>query len=369
MGRWASILLVIVVLGIALRACIFPSRSEPGELRAQEARTPTQPGKDGETLLLFNGRNLDNWELVGDARFSIEGDCIVGETGSGRSNAFLATRSEYADFRMELDLRLHSRGNSGVQVRSEIVRDRNGAAEHVRGYQIEVDPSERAWSGGLYEERGRGWLADLKQNEAGRKAFRPDEWNHYSILCQGARFVVQINGITTCDTFDGRRLAGCIALQIHSGPAMRMAWKNLRLTPLAGSAWQTQPEPAGPTAPAELRIGRDASVRLLRKDSTTSTSPSRTDAGLLRLRCGGSGAQPVQQLECLRWDMQGIEVLWQSTAWSDWKELELHLAGSRLVLIADGKRVCDALLTDCPVGEGLRHDPELARLQRLVTLP
>jgi hypothetical protein len=369
MGRWASILLVVVVLGIALRACIFPSRREPGELRAQETRTPTQPGKDGEAKLLFNGRNLDNWELVGDARFSVAGDCIVGETGSGRSNSFLATRSEYADFRLELDLRLHASGNSGVQVRSEIVRDKTGAGVHVRGYQIEVDPSERAWSGGLYEERGRGWLADLKQNEAGRKAFRPDEWNHYSILCQGAHFMVQVNGITTCDTYDGRRLAGCIALQIHSGPAMRMAWKNLRLTPLASSVWQAQPEPADQKALAELRIGRDASVRLLKKDRASSPSPSGANGGVLRLRCGESGAQPEQQLECLRWDKQGIDVLWQSAAWSDWKELELHLAGSRLALIADGKRVCDALLTDCPVGEGLRYDPGLASLERLVAAP
>lgn len=348
MGRIASILLVIVVLGIAMRACLFPSRNEPGELQARELVPQAPSNRDGAPIALFNGRDLENWETVGDARFTVEDGCIVGETGAGKANAFLATRSPYADFRLELELRLLTPGNSGVQVRSEIVRTPDGSADHVRGYQVEVDPSPRSWSGGLYEERGRGWLADLKDNEAARRAFRTDDWNHYSILCQGAHFVVKVNGITTCDTFDGARLAGCIALQIHSGPKMRMTWKNLRLTPLGASEWQALAQAA------ECKLARDASVRIR--------------AGGLMLRAGGSGSQPVQELGCIRWDAQGIRIDTAHTELGSWKLLEAHMTGSRLVLVADGKRVRDAELVDCPTGELLRCDAQASGLEQLAVL-
>jgi|GEM_PF-5104319 len=324
MGRWASFLLVIVVLGIALRACVFPSRDEPGELRAQEAPAPAQQARSSEPIALFDGHSLDNWERIGEARFAIENEGIVGETVSGHASAFLATRAEYADFRLELDLRARSPGDSGVRVRSEIARTQTGATPALRGRAVEV-------GGGI----------------------RADQWQHLSILCQGARCLVEVDGVTTSDSFESTRLAGRIALELSAGPQRGIVWRNLRLTPLSASRWRVQ-EPV-----REHAIGRDASLRLTRKGTQ----------GSLRLRSGGEGAQPRQSLDGLSWDAEGIDVLFAQTPWSAWHELELHLCGSRLVLIADGTQVLDQTLSDCPMGAWLRCDPELAQVELLVSGP
>jgi hypothetical protein len=60
--------------------------------------------------------------------------------------------------------------NSGIQVRSESTKDyRNG---RVHGYQIEIDPSDRAWSGDVYDEGRRGWLYPLVYNPSAQCAFK-----------------------------------------------------------------------------------------------------------------------------------------------------------------------------------------------------
>lgn len=341
MGRFASILLVVLVLGIALRACFFARDIEAevlppaGELSSLQ--TPTRP----QAQPLFDGRSLEAFELVGDARFSLAEGCIVGETGSGKANSFLLTRASYHDFELELELKLEAPGNSGIQVRSELVKKSDSQAAFVRGYQIEVDPSERAWSGGLYEERGRGWLADLKDKPEARKAFRANDWNHYRIRCEGAHFIVHVNGVLTTDTVDGRSPSGKIALQVHSGPPMKILWRQLQITPLGAHQW----EPLALGAEAEL--ARDLSLRLRR--SSNAMAPGR-----LRLRAGAKGALPPQQQGPVTWDAQGLVLdLAHESLHKDgklWEELEVHCFGSRLVLVRDGLRCFDATLLDIPTG-------------------
>ena len=105
------------------------------------------------------------------------------------------------------------------------------------GYQIEIDSSERAWSGGLYDEARRGWLQDLADNEAGRKAYRYGEWNRYRIECIGPWIRVWLNGIPTVDTFDTEDLEGVIGLQVHSGKNTRVRWRNPQLWDLGRREW------------------------------------------------------------------------------------------------------------------------------------
>jgi hypothetical protein len=150
---------------------------------------------------------------------------LVGKVGGGKQS-FLVTEREFSDFVLELEL-LNLGGNSGVQVRSH-----QRESGQVFGYQIEIDPSERAWSGGLYDEGRRKWLVDLKDKPEARAAFRRGEWNHYKIELDGPHIRTWVNGVPVVDTVDGADASGFIALQVHSGNDCHMRFRNLRLTPV-----------------------------------------------------------------------------------------------------------------------------------------
>ena len=100
---------------------------------------------------LFNGENLEGWtQKGGDANYSISDSIIIGSTVSNTPNSFLTTDKLYGDFILELEYKVDSTMNSGIQIRSNSIPTyQNG---RVHGYQIEIDPSKRAWSGGIYDE-------------------------------------------------------------------------------------------------------------------------------------------------------------------------------------------------------------------------
>ena len=94
---------------------------------------------------LFNGKNLDGWvQHGGKAKYRVEGNQIVGTTVPNTTNSFLCTKKNYANFILEADVKFDVHGNSGIQVRSHVTPQ-----GRVFGYQCEIDPSERAWSGGI----------------------------------------------------------------------------------------------------------------------------------------------------------------------------------------------------------------------------
>ncbi len=192
---------------------------------------------------LFNGKDLSGWkQLNGKARYEVVNGEIVGTTVYKEPNSFLATEQNYGDFVLELDLMVDTSMNSGIQIRSESKADyQNG---RVHGYQVEIDPSKREWSGGLYDEARRGWLYTLELNPKGKQAFRNNQWNKYKIECIGNTIRTWINGIPTAHVVDNMTPAGFIALQVHSindpGHAGRkIRWRNIRIktTELKPSAY------------------------------------------------------------------------------------------------------------------------------------
>ena len=124
-------------------------------------------------------------------------------------------------------------GNSGIQIRSAI-----DEKDTMVGYQIENDPSTRAWSGGLYEQGRRAWLQDVKDHEAGQKAFKKDDWNHYRIEAIGPRLRTWLNGVPVTDYVDAIDLDGIIALQVHSGQNVKVRWRNIKIKDLGHRQWQ-----------------------------------------------------------------------------------------------------------------------------------
>ena len=129
---------------------------------------------------LFNGKNLSGWKkLNGKADYKVENNAIVGYTKVNTPNTFLVTKKNYGDFILELDFKVYDTMNSGIQFRSESKKDyRNG---RVHGYQYEIDPSARAWSGGIYDEARRAWIYPLTVNPKAQTAFKSGEWNKVRI--------------------------------------------------------------------------------------------------------------------------------------------------------------------------------------------
>ena len=208
--------------------------------------SPAQQEEDWE--MLFNGKDLKGWKkLNGKAAYTIEEDVIVGTSQLNTPNTFLATEKTYSDFILEFEVWVDNRLNSGVQIRSNSLKTyRDG---RVHGYQVEIDPSTRAYSGGIYDEARRGWIYPLAVNPKGRKAFRPGDWNQYRVEAIGNTIRTWINGVMCSHLVDDLTAEGFIALQVHSiwnenQNGTQVKWKNIRIMTeqLEDARWPVDPE-------------------------------------------------------------------------------------------------------------------------------
>lgn len=206
------------------------------------------PARDAEKWAsLFDGKTLDGWvQRGGKAKYEVEDGVIVGSSVPNTPNSFLCTTRDYTNFVLELEFKVDRGLNSGVQIRSHAfdkVTEFDGRgrrikvpAGRVHGLQVEIDPSSRAWTGGVQEEGGRSWLANLKNNEAARRAFKPEDWNHFRIECRGPSIKTWINGVPAADFEDGRVTSGFIALQVHGVGGReenrQVRFRNIRLLEL-----------------------------------------------------------------------------------------------------------------------------------------
>jgi 3-keto-disaccharide hydrolase len=200
---------------------------------------------------LFNGKDLDGWvQRGGKAKYTVEDGQLVGRSTPNTANSFLCTKKEYADFILELEFKVDAKLNSGVQIRSECFDEPkkvevNGKSEtipagRVHGYQVEIDPDVergRLWTGGIYDEgRRKKFLADLKDNEAARKAFKPGDWNKLRIECKGDSIKTWVNGVPAADVKDSMTHKGFIALQVHGvgkrEETLEVRFKNIRIQEL-----------------------------------------------------------------------------------------------------------------------------------------
>ena len=193
---------------------------------------------DDGWITLFNGSDLSGWtQLGGTAEYRVEESAIVGVSVADSPNSFLATERVFADFELELELRVDQTLNSGVQIRSESVPAVSDGRVH--GYQVEIDPSERAWTAGIYDEARRGWLFPMTLNPSAGQAFRRGEWNRFRVVCSGPEIRTWINGEPAAYLIDAMTAEGFIALQVHAvgseaeaGQTVR--WRDLRLRPIEG---------------------------------------------------------------------------------------------------------------------------------------
>ena len=199
---------------------------------------------------LFNGKNLKGWKkLNGKAEYKIVDGAIVGVSKMGTPNTFLATTKNYGDFILEFDFKVDDGLNSGVQLRSESKKDYKKGRVH--GYQFEIDPSKRAWSGGIYDEARRNWLYPLTLNPSAKTAFKNNAWNKARIEAVGNSIRTWINGVPCANIWDDMTPVGFIALQVHAignaaDEGKTVSWKDIRICTTDVERYQTPEAQAAP---------------------------------------------------------------------------------------------------------------------------
>ena len=117
--------------------------------------------------------------------------------------------------------------NSGIQFRSHFDPHANAGAGKVYGYQYEIDPSAREWSGGIYDEGRREWLYPLTLNPKARAPFKAKTFNRVHIECVGNETRTWINGIPAAYLVDMLDYQGFIGLQVHAVSKPEMAGQHV----------------------------------------------------------------------------------------------------------------------------------------------
>lgn len=197
---------------------------------------------------LFNGKNLDGWESYGgEAPFKAEGENILGKAIVNTPNTFLCTDRPYGDFILELEFYNDAPLNSGVMARGQWRQQ--GDIRQIYGYQVEIDPLARAYTGGVYDEARRGWIYPLHYNPPARSAYLPGEWNKMRIEFIGNELRTFLNGHSVANLVDDLDAEGMICLQVHAiglelaGKEMR--WRNIMIKENA-TAEDRLNQPLGP---------------------------------------------------------------------------------------------------------------------------
>ena len=203
---------------------------------------------------LFNGTDLTGWD--GNPKFwSVKDGAISGQTTANnptKGNTFIIWKGgAVSDFELRLQFRIVG-GNSGIQYRSQVADQANWG---VGGYQADFEAGT-TYSGILYEERGRGILAErgqmvrilpngqkqvigtLGKSEDIQAVIKKEDWNDYTVVAHGNHLIHVINGRVTATVFDEQAdkaaKSGVLALQLHAGPPMLVQFRNIRLKALGG---------------------------------------------------------------------------------------------------------------------------------------
>jgi hypothetical protein len=145
----------------------------------------------------------------------------------------LCTEADYADFELRFEVQVDNALNSGVQIRSKSLAERDNGRVHGPQVEIEASPGE---SGYIYgESTGRNWISPTQPPHSHLKN---NEWNQYHIRAVGTRIQTWINGTLVEDITDPQsHLNGFIGLQVHGigkdqGP-FQVKWRKIEVRDLS----------------------------------------------------------------------------------------------------------------------------------------
>ncbi|WP_048692970.1 DUF1080 domain-containing protein [Catenovulum maritimum] len=205
-----------------------------------------------KTILSTSLSNWQNISTFGNATLVNDEIHLV-----SKNNWFYLTKKQYKDFILEAEVMLpkleNEEPNSGIIFRGQIGTENN--KKFAYGYQAEVDPTDRKWSGGLYEQSTpRQWLhpihpkrskpdSDFKQNLSPEwtnekaNALKRMDWNKYVIQAKGPELKIWLNGVLTTHVIDTKFAQGYIGIQHHGNriktdPTYAIKFRNIKITEL-----------------------------------------------------------------------------------------------------------------------------------------
>lgn len=168
---------------------------------------------------LFDGKSLNGWKPSrNNTQFKLVDGVIVG-TSSGQTQ-FLHTVETFADFELELEVKLHDTDlNSGIQIRTALTRtnEKGQSRESIHGPQVDLGKSPGR-SGHIFNQGNGAWITP-KENLTGNELMINGQWNKLRVLAVGPRIQTWINDKPVADVTDNEAYAnypsGVIALQVH----------------------------------------------------------------------------------------------------------------------------------------------------------
>jgi hypothetical protein len=198
---------------------------------AKENVSSAQENVSEEFTPIFDGKTTLGWHKPYDWG---EVKVVDGEIHLvAQKKFFLVTDKLYGDYVFEAEMHLpEGKSNSGFMARGQEKPNK------VFGYQCEVDPSDRKWSGGLYDEGRRQWLNPLADQPEAQQALKKTEWNKYRIVCEGDRLQFWVNGIQTTDYYDPVDLVGAIGIQHHGERDQLYRFRNLKVIDNGRHVWK-----------------------------------------------------------------------------------------------------------------------------------
>lgn len=209
----------------AFLTCTLAVTAEAGDAKA-----------DGGFRPLFDGKSLEGWtQKNGTAKYRVEDGTIVGTTNEGSPNSFLCSDKEYGDFELQFEVKVDNALNSGVQIRSASIPEKNNGRVH--GPQVEIATNGTA--GFIYGEAlGTGWLSEDRSDAKAQAAFKKGEWNKYRVVAKGKSIKTWVNGVPVADLVDEKSgmPSGFIGLQVHGIPKgagpYEVRWRNIKIKEL-----------------------------------------------------------------------------------------------------------------------------------------
>jgi hypothetical protein len=182
-----------------------------------------------EAIALFDGKSLQGWKANQNAAiWSVRDGCLIGENNARKSGSILWTEQHVADYAFVFETEFLFDGNidSGIFLREENEQIQIGISRSL----------QRDMTGSPYIADKRGYPAEAKEVAA---VLKKNAWNQLRIEVHGARYQVALNGKSVLDfTSEGKIARGPIGLQVHPGVAMKIAFRQLKLTPLSARAPQ-----------------------------------------------------------------------------------------------------------------------------------
>ncbi|MEX0884765.1 MAG: DUF1080 domain-containing protein [Cyclobacteriaceae bacterium] len=252
--------LTAVLLSASLLSC-----SSGKENQEEESNITIEETENDGFVSIFDGETLAGWD--GDPTYwRVENGSIVGEiteeTILDRNHFLIWQGGQPGDFELKTEFKISEEGNSGINYRSEMVE---GIPFALRGYQADIDGRNR-YTGQNYEERKRTTLAyigqktkinpqekegDLRANVEGNawlglevteelgardslsNLVKTNDWNTMHLVVKGNRLQHFVNGVLMSDVTDedpaNRSMKGYLGVQVHVGPPMQVAYRNISI--------------------------------------------------------------------------------------------------------------------------------------------